>query len=165
MCSRQVDYVAVEIALRRWLKRSRLMVVLLTIILVHYVTAQRTPSSTPQATEANLLAFEQALENLPGNRTLSELMELDNVPGVSIAVINQGAIEWARGYGVVEAGGNQEVTPETLFQAASISKPLTAMATLHFVETGRLDLDSDVNTVTSRIHCKNRHCTTVHDKG
>jgi len=64
---------------------------------------------------------------------------------VSIALINDGRIEWARGYGTLEAAGKATVTPETLFQAASISKSLTAMVTLRLVEQGKLDLDSDVN--------------------
>lgn len=67
------------------------------------------------------------------------------VPGVSIAVINNGTIEWARGYGVAEAGSARAVTPQTLFQAASISKPLAAMTALNLVEHGKLSLDEDVN--------------------
>jgi CubicO group peptidase (beta-lactamase class C family) len=66
-------------------------------------------------------------------------------PGVSIAVINEQAIEWAKGYGVLQAGSTAPVTPQTLFQAASISKPVAAMAALRLVQTGQLDLDADVN--------------------
>jgi CubicO group peptidase (beta-lactamase class C family) len=68
-----------------------------------------------------------------------------HVPGVSVAVINNGKIEWAKGYGVKEAGGNDPVTPATLFQAASVSKPVTALAALRLVEKGILDLDVPVN--------------------
>jgi CubicO group peptidase (beta-lactamase class C family) len=71
-------------------------------------------------------------------------MAADHVPGVSVAVIHNGAIEWALGFGVVRLGG-APVTAETLFQAGSISKPVAAMAALHLVEQGRLSLDSDVN--------------------
>jgi len=76
---------------------------------------------------------------------LQERMRFYKTPGVSIALINEGRIEWARGYGVLEAGGKESVTAETLFQAASNSKPLTAMVVLRLVEQGKLDLDSDVN--------------------
>jgi CubicO group peptidase (beta-lactamase class C family) len=76
---------------------------------------------------------------------LAERMKHYQVPGLSVAVINGGKIEWARGYGVVEAGGARAVTPETLFQAASISKPVAAMAALRLVEEGRLSLDEGVN--------------------
>jgi CubicO group peptidase (beta-lactamase class C family) len=77
--------------------------------------------------------------------TISERMAHYKVPGVSIALINNGAIEWTRGYGLVKAGGNEPVTPDTLFQAASISKPVAAMGVLSLVETGKLNLDEDVN--------------------
>jgi CubicO group peptidase (beta-lactamase class C family) len=53
-----------------------------------------------------------------------------HVPGVSIAVIHHGVIEWAQGFGVTSLDG-PPVTAETLFQAGSISKPLAAMAALH----------------------------------
>jgi len=79
----------------------------------------------------------------PGN--LMQRMEHYQAPGVSIAVINDQAIEWARGYGVLQAGSAAPVTPQTLFQAASISKPVAAMAALHLAQTGQLDLDADVN--------------------
>ncbi len=55
---------------------------------------------------------------------LDDRMQFYKTPGVSVAVINNGKIEWTRGYGVLEAGGNKPVTSETLFQAASISKPV-----------------------------------------
>jgi CubicO group peptidase (beta-lactamase class C family) len=70
--------------------------------------------------------------------------ELD-VPGVSVAVINDGEIEWARGYGMADVERQRPVTTTTLFQAASISKPVAAMAALQLVERGALDLDEDVN--------------------
>lgn len=75
---------------------------------------------------------------------LAERMKFYKVPGVSIAVINGGKIEWARGYGVVSEGG-KAVDSETLFQAASISKPVASMAALRLVEQGKLSLDDDVN--------------------
>jgi CubicO group peptidase (beta-lactamase class C family) len=75
---------------------------------------------------------------------LEDRMAANHVPGVSIAVIHNGAIEWAQGFGVAQLGGGP-VTPETLFQAGSISKPVAAMAALHLVEQGKLALDTDVN--------------------
>ena len=77
-------------------------------------------------------------------QTLQDRMAADQVPGVSIAVIHNGAIEWAQGFGVVQLGG-APVTAETLFQAGSISKPVAAMAALRLVEQGKLSLDADVN--------------------
>jgi len=76
---------------------------------------------------------------------LADRMAFYHVPGVSIAVINDGKIEWVKGYGVIEAATNQPVTIETRFQAASISKPVTAVAALALVQQGKLQLDEDVN--------------------
>ena len=87
-----------------------------------------------------------ALGDPPGKRMdLAERMAYHKVPGVSIAAINDYQVEWARGYGVLEAGGSEPVTPETLFQAASVAKPVVAVAALRYVESGALDLDGDVN--------------------
>jgi CubicO group peptidase (beta-lactamase class C family) len=83
-------------------------------------------------------------DDLLACHTLQDRMAADHAPGVSIAVVHNGAIEWAQGFGVMQLGG-APVTTETLFQAGSISKPVAAMAALHFVEEGRLSLDSDVN--------------------
>jgi CubicO group peptidase (beta-lactamase class C family) len=76
---------------------------------------------------------------------LADRMQFYKTPGVSIAFINNGRIEWARGYGLREAGSREPVTTETLFQAGSISKPVTAIAALRLVQAGKLNLDEDVN--------------------
>jgi CubicO group peptidase (beta-lactamase class C family) len=76
---------------------------------------------------------------------LSERMAHYKVPGLSVAVINDGKIEWVRGYGVIEKDGGKPVTADTLFLAGSISKPVAALAALRLVEQGKLDLDEDVN--------------------
>jgi len=79
------------------------------------------------------------------NATLKERMAYYHTPGVSIAVVNNYKIEWARGFGVREQGKRDPVTETTLFQAASISKPIFALAVMRLVEDGKLDLDEDVN--------------------
>ena len=71
-----------------------------------------------------------------------------HVPGVSIAVVEDGRVAWAQGYGQTGDGG--PVTAETKFQAASISKPVAAMVALRLVELGTLSLDTDVNTQLKR---------------
>jgi len=81
-------------------------------------------------------------------QTLQNWMAADRVPGVSIAVIHNGEIEWAQGFGVAQWGG-APVTAETLFQAGSISKPVAAMAALRLVQDGKLSLDADVNQTLS----------------
>lgn len=76
---------------------------------------------------------------------LSDRMAHYHVPGVSIAVVDSGRIVWARGFGVKEAGTTDSVTATTLFQAASISKPVAATGMLSLVAQGELTLDDPVN--------------------
>ncbi len=77
--------------------------------------------------------------------SLADRMAELGVPGVSVAVLVDGEIAWARGYGLADVESARPVTPNTLFQAASISKPVAALAALRLVESGRVDLDGDVN--------------------
>ena len=76
---------------------------------------------------------------------LHDRMAYHQTPGVSIAVVNDGRIEWARAFGVRERGRPEPVTEDTLFQAGSISKPIFALGVMRLVEQGKLDLDEDVN--------------------
>ena len=68
------------------------------------------------------------------------------IPGLSLAIIDGGKIVKARGYGVTDTRSHTPVTADTLFQAGSISKAVTALGALRLVEQGRLSLDEDVNT-------------------
>ena len=88
----------------------------------------------------------------PDHRPIPERMELHKVPGISVAVINEGRIEWARGYGATSARDGMPVDERTLFQAASISKTLAAFAAMMLNEEGKLDLDADVNTLLKSWH-------------
>ncbi len=78
--------------------------------------------------------------------TIEERMKHYGVHGVSIAVIDGFKIAWAKSFGVMDTASKRPVTDSTLFQAASISKPVFAMAMLKLVEEGALKLDADVNT-------------------
>lgn len=76
---------------------------------------------------------------------LLERMEYYKVPGVSIAIVENGKIKWAKGYGIANTIDSSNVNTNTLFQAGSISKPVAALAALKLVEEGRINLDQDVN--------------------
>ena len=65
--------------------------------------------------------------------TLDEAMKKAGVPGLSVAVIRDFDVQWARAYGLADVVSGAPVTPDTLFQAASISKPIAAMAILKAV--------------------------------
>jgi CubicO group peptidase (beta-lactamase class C family) len=77
--------------------------------------------------------------------SLRDLMRVLETPGMSVAVIDHFKVDWAKGYGLARAGSAMPVTPQTLFQAGSVSKPVTAVGALSLVESGRLALDEDVN--------------------
>ena len=79
--------------------------------------------------------------------TLPQLLKRLNVPGVSIAVVKDFQVHWAKGYGVADVGTSRPVETSTRFQAASISKPVTAMAAVRLAQDRKLDLDADVNTM------------------
>ena len=79
--------------------------------------------------------------------TIQQLMERLKVPGVSVAVIYDFKVQWTKSYGLADAETNETVTGETLFQAASMSKPVAAMASLKAVQLGKFGLDQDINTV------------------
>lgn len=82
---------------------------------------------------------------LPLQLDVRRLMELYKVPALSVAVVDNFKLVWAKGYGVTETGGKTPVTTHTLFQAGSISKPVAATGTLYLVEHGKLSLDENVN--------------------
>jgi CubicO group peptidase (beta-lactamase class C family) len=81
----------------------------------------------------------------PATMKLTARMQHYHVPGVSIAFFDQGQIVWKRGYGQADVQSGRPVTPETLFQAGSISKPIAAIGALKLVEQGKLKLDEDIN--------------------
>lgn len=94
--------------------------------------------------ENGLTAVLQIEGREPERFTVTERMQRYAVPGVAIAVVDDGEIVWSGGYGT-RGSGSGTVTADTLFQAASISKAVAAVAVLALVEHGDLDLDTDVN--------------------
>jgi CubicO group peptidase (beta-lactamase class C family) len=79
--------------------------------------------------------------------TLMQVLEWSHVPGVSIAVIRNFDIHWAKGYGIADVQSGARVDADTMFQAASISKPVAAMAAMRAVQDGRFSLDTDINSI------------------
>jgi CubicO group peptidase (beta-lactamase class C family)/predicted transcriptional regulator YdeE len=109
-------------------------------------------SANPAQPSARLQRVERTAVELPGDRadeplrlSLPELMKTFNVPGLSIAVIENYKIVDAKAYGVIAPGSSTPVTTKTLFQAGSISKPVAATGALSLVEQGKLSLDENVN--------------------
>lgn len=102
--------------------------------------------------EAKILEVEQHLcssifqyEGKPF-MNLHDRMAFYGIKGLSIAVIHNYKIEWAKAYGWADSIEKRRATTETIFQAASVSKSVNGMGVLHLVEENELDLDENINT-------------------
>jgi CubicO group peptidase (beta-lactamase class C family) len=85
---------------------------------------------------ASVSALARALDDV-----VPEALRRHGVPGAAVAVARSGRVAWARGYGVADAARRTAVTAATVFQVASLSKPVAAMGALRLVEERRLALD------------------------
>jgi CubicO group peptidase (beta-lactamase class C family) len=119
------------------------MVVGILLLLPQLALCQ--PDARILRVEAGLLPIAATRDKLGSHAAIGERLRAYGVAGLSVAVIDEGRIAWAKGYGVADTTTGQAVTPETLFQAGSISKPIAALGALLLVERGKLDLDGDVN--------------------
>ncbi|MEJ2585416.1 MAG: serine hydrolase [Robiginitalea sp.] len=134
------------------MRRSKSLYILPVLFFLILVAAGCEKKSEPDlqkeinAVEHGLLPAVIAEGQPTTSYSLQERMKHYDVPGVSIAVVKDGKLHWAKGYGLANTQTGQEVTTQTLFQAGSISKPLAALAVLKLWEEGRIDLDTDVNT-------------------
>jgi D-alanyl-D-alanine carboxypeptidase len=78
---------------------------------------------------------------------VQKAMETRQLPGASIAVVKDGAVVLAKGYGFSDVEKSVKATEQTVYQLASVTKPFTAMATLLLVEDGRLSLDGKITEI------------------
>lgn len=118
---------------------------ILAVSIVMGISMQTASAEQSTPPYANALRRAVVFEDNPGSTfSLAERMARWKVPGVSVAIIDNCTVIDGRGFGVTRDGG-LEVQPDTLFQAASVTKPITALAALRLVDQGILSLDSDVN--------------------
>jgi CubicO group peptidase (beta-lactamase class C family) len=76
--------------------------------------------------------------------TAARFMAARHVPGLAVAVVENGEYQWGSGFGFADLEGNVPASEHTLFRLASISKTLTAVGALQLWERGQLDLDAAV---------------------
>jgi CubicO group peptidase (beta-lactamase class C family) len=131
------------------MKRSIVAVALIAFAAASPAWAAPAATTTDQAhiavIETGLLPAVVIAGRPTPTRTLAAEMAANHTPGVSIAFFENGAIRWTRTYGLADVAAGRPVTAETLFQAASISKPVSATAALRLAQDGKLNLDEDVN--------------------
>jgi CubicO group peptidase (beta-lactamase class C family) len=122
-----------------------LRIALTLVLLVTVPPACSAGQQTPEEIMARIEGPQSGAGRPLAGLTLEKVLENAHVPGLSVAVIRDFKIHWAKAYGLADVRGGKRVLVETLFQAASISKPVTALATLRLVQEGKLSLDEDVN--------------------
>ena len=119
---------------------------ILIITFLGYVISSIAQHETEASWIENNLKDHVIVEGKEKVYTINEKMKAANIPGASIAIVREGKIAIARGYGVANANTGTKVDTNTLFQAGSISKPIAALAILKLLEEGKVDLDEDVNS-------------------
>ncbi|WP_412546626.1 serine hydrolase domain-containing protein [Maricaulis sp. MIT060901] len=77
--------------------------------------------------------------------SLAERMQHYNVPGVAVAVLADGEVVYAQGFGVLQTGGSEPVDEHTVFSAGSVSKIATSALTLRLHDAGLLDINAPVS--------------------
>ena len=118
-----------------------------TLVPMPAPTLSPTPTPAPTATPVPLGPYGsiQTGPEVVGmeafDRLVPELMHRYNLPGGALAVVKDGRLVFARGYGLADIQNQEPVQPDSLFRIASLSKQITAVAALKLVEDGKLDLD------------------------
>lgn len=112
--------------------------------------AAPTPEEAIASVEAELLPTWWIAGEEPEGATLNKRMFIHQTPALSVAVIRDGRIDWTHAWGMANVAERVEATPQTLFQAASISKLFAAMTALSLAEAGEVSLDGNVNAQLQR---------------
>ena len=120
------------------MNRSFLLLLLCGFSLISTVSAQTNEKQTPGDRVPTAAAIKRLEKDIP------ELMKRSDIPGMSAALVRDGKIVWAKGFGVMNVATNEPVTNDTIFEANSLSKPVFAYSVLKLVDDGKLDLDTPV---------------------
>lgn len=124
----------------------------LLVLCMHTASAQSSQQDSIRMIENGLSGWAK-LEGRPDPKwSIEERLAYYKIPGITIAVVRNYKIAWAKGYGYADKEANIPVTPQTLFQAASISKSLNGVGILKLVQQGKLKLDEDINTYLKSWH-------------
>jgi CubicO group peptidase (beta-lactamase class C family) len=112
---------------------------------ISLVTAQQLathpkPATKPLSASASVNEIRSRLE-----RDIPALMKEADVPGMSIALVRNGEVAWQHAFGLKDSQTKEPVTENTVFEAASLSKPVFAYAVMKLVDAGKFDLDKPLN--------------------
>src|SRR6186997_892806 len=118
---------------------KRILIATLSLLFFHSFTRSQTSSPITQSPVSLKTRIERLEKDIP------QMMKLADIPGMSVALISNGKLVWRKNFGVANAETGQAVTDSTIFEAASLTKIVTAYATLQLVDQGKLSLDSPLN--------------------
>jgi len=125
------------------MKKTISLLLLFAYLLPFTVLAQTSVDAQIKRVEQGLLP--PVLIKGDPSWSIEERMKQWKVPGMSVAVVKDFKVEWARTYGIKDIDTKEPLTAETLFQAGSISKPVAAMVALKRVQDGKIALDENIN--------------------
>jgi CubicO group peptidase (beta-lactamase class C family) len=125
------------------------------IILIGLVSALHPGAAQPTAPLKTDVAKEKLVAEL--ERTIPDLMKKASIPGLTIALVRDGKLLWAKGFGVKSTKTNEPVTEDTIFEAASLTKPFFAYAAMKMVESGELSLDRPLIEYVPRDYLEKRY--------
>lgn len=107
------------------------------------IEADRISSFENGLTETKKIIFS---DSTLSKHNIIDRMKLYGVPSVSIALINNGKIEWAKAYGYADVENKRIANTNTLYQAASISKSINALCIMKLAQLGTLSLTTDIRS-------------------
>lgn len=131
------------------LKRKGLKCTLLLFLLSSAILIGQSNSTTIKTPDGRKIGTVKL------NSHIQKAMDSIGVPGLSIAIVNDGRIVYHQTFGVINIETRSPVTKQTLFEAASLSKPLFAYFIMKMVEKGFLDLDKPIYPYLKAIFPKN----------
>lgn len=114
---------------------------------------------TPSLTLANIVNLSSGKPSPELISWVTNEMHLYNIPGASIVVIKNYQISWAAGFGMRDKATKNLVNNNTLFQAASISKPFAAMAALETFHNKNISINANINTLLTSWKIPNNNYT------
>jgi len=129
----------------------RVLLALLSVLLAAGCTSQASDDVTPTPEAEPTADLGGRVADLL-DPMMPQWLADSGVPGAAAALVVDGEVAWAQGYGLADRDRNVPVTADTVFQVASISKSVTAWGVMRLVERGILDLDAPVEAYLTRWH-------------
>lgn len=113
------------------MKRSRMMIIPIIFLLINLILSAQREIITEQGKRNDII-----------EREITSLMKQYSIPGLSLAIIRNGQIDYVKGFGVKNINTNDQVNSNTVFPAASLTKPVFSYFVLKLHDEGMIDIDT-----------------------